>query len=52
MGVELLTSQNWRGFYPRLSRLFDLAPLAPPFLLNSIDLVLYERFRELLFELK
>jgi hypothetical protein len=35
-GFVSLYIQNWRGFYPRLSRLIDLAPLTPPFLLNPV----------------
>jgi hypothetical protein len=50
--IGFVCTQNWRGFYPRLSRLIDLAPLMPPFLLNSIDLILHEHLREALFQLK
>jgi hypothetical protein len=48
----MLQTQNWRGFHCLLSGLFDFVPLPLPFLLNSIDLVLYERLDELLFKLK
>ena len=48
---NIIQTQNWRGFSPRLSRLSDLAPLAPPFLLHSLALLLPARLRESLFQL-
>jgi hypothetical protein len=37
---------------PLSCRVIDFTPLTPPFLLNSIDLILHERLRKSLFELK
>ncbi len=51
-GSDVLSTQNWRGLHFRLSSFFDFAPLSLPLLLNSIYLLLYERLRKALFELK
>jgi hypothetical protein len=49
---KIVWTQNWRGFHLLLSRIFDSIPLTLPFLLNSIDLILHERLRKALLELK
>ena len=45
-------SQNWRVIAVRSCRFLDFAPLPPPFLRNSLHLVLHEHFCKALFELK
>ena len=45
-------TQNWRAVVALSCRFPDLTPLPQPFLLNSMHLVLHERLRTLLLELK
>jgi hypothetical protein len=45
-------TQNWRGSRLRLCSSFDFVELSLPFEFNPIHLILHERFRKALFELK
>jgi len=47
-----LIAQNWRRSYAWLSHRFDFVALLLPFWLNSTDLLLHQRLRQALFELK
>src|SRR5262245_15713580 len=51
-GTHSYWTQKWRVIPDHLCRLLDLLPLAPPFLLNSLYLILHHVLGETLFEPK